>query len=170
MEEKRISIEAIRSISDLIDKKMEAGIQYTWEKFFKIFVPNILDIDFWDTADRYRIKKGVNEEFGKQKIPKLLFVRKDVGPYLLDSDSGVAARRFLDGVRKEASAIDTAVERCRILAETNGLPEGDRRMLTNASNTIDSNKSVLMGNIGRMKSVPRPVKLEAMRLLGMDLD
>jgi len=171
----RIPIEGIGSVADLINKNMKADQLYTYQQFWEKFViPSELecekhDISYWNTADRHIIKKGVNEEFGKRKIPKMLFVRKDMGFFLLDAQTGIASRMFLKGVQKVNNANQTHIERCYLLADSNGLPESDKRLLRNTAARFDDNKSALAGTIGRMTSVPKQIKLEAMKMLGVYL-
>jgi hypothetical protein len=174
--DKRISIDGISSVADLVNAKMEPQRRYTYEQFWRLFVyPSELDchlhkIDYWNTNDRHAVKKGVNEEFGKRRIPKVLFAAHNEGFYLLDETTGVAAKRFLEGVKKWASACTTHVERSYLLAEGDDLTEDDKRLLRNTAGRFDDNKSALAGTIGRMRSIPIPVKIEAMRLLGVSLD
>lgn len=176
MEDARISIEGIKSVADLVDKGMKPEKTYTYAEWWKLFViPSALDvkrhnISHLNSSDRGTIKKGVNEEFMARRIPKIIFSRKGIGFYLLDKDSGVAAAKLLEGAKKVSNANDNLFDHCMKLANTEGLSDVDRRMLVNVAHRMDDNKSAIGGAFGRMKSLPRPVKLELMRMMGIEVN
>lgn len=172
----RITIEGIRSITDIVDKQMKADKTYSYAEFWKEFVyPSELEaieknITFLNVTDRGQLKKGINDEFTLRGIPKILFSRRNIGFYMLDAETGVAAKKLLERVKKVASANDNLVEQCSALADANGLSNKDERLLKNVAMRFDDNKSALAGTIGRMTSIPSPVKMEMMRTLGLYFD
>lgn len=181
--EKRVSIAKASIVTDYIlyggtykslaINPMRINREYKWAEWWSQFVspantehPTMVWPD-----DRLEVKKRVNKEFVARNLSNRLFIlHHGRSVYMLDGDDGVAAKFFLNRAKKTGANIDTTIKSIRDLAEANGISSEDRRMLLNASNVIDGHQNTLIGAIGRMRSLPGPIKREAMSHLGANTD
>lgn len=167
---KKVTIEKASRCTDLILQNMELDELYPWSEWWSEFIGPIDTHPLMSLIeDKHNLKKLINYEFAARKLSNRLFVGWNKGIYMLDGDTAVASKFFLDRVKKLANSVDTTEIDCRELAMANGLKEKDSRMLNNAIGHIDGTFSTLGGVIGRMTSLPKQVKLAALVHFGFDL-
>jgi len=178
--EKYVTVEKAQQCADDILLKMKVAtndnisndpICMPWIDWWASFiVPNDFEPYMNYEEHRHVIKNLINKEFVARQKSNRLFVAPTMGVFMLDGQNAVGAKYLLSRVKKQASITKTSIQNCYELSQANGLTMEESRMLQNAVKYIDSNLTLLAGAIGRMKSLPKPVKRLALHYLGVDVD
>ena len=178
--EKYATIEKAQKCADHILLKMKVAtaenlngdpICMPWENWWNEFIVSNDYEPYMNFDDhRHMIKNLINKEFIARQKSNRLFVSPTMGVFMLDGQNAVGAKYLLSRIKKQVSITKTSIQNCYELSLANGLTIEESRMLQNAVKYIDSNLTLLAGAIGRMKSLPKPVKKLALHYLGVDID
>ncbi|HUX79997.1 MAG TPA: hypothetical protein VMW10_09685 [Alphaproteobacteria bacterium] len=172
--DKYATLEKASLCADTILMKMPLtpeGKEIPWDEWWNEYiVPNDSDPEMNFENHRHVIKNLINKEFLARGKSNRLFVSYLKGVYMLDGKTAVSSKLFLARMKKQASIENTSKQNLFELSQSEGLLIEDSRMLQNVEGHIDSHMSLFAGVIGRMRSLPRLVKIQALRYFGVEVD